>query len=186
LDHYDEYYFVSDVEALVDRDYDDLHEGSPFEEDNQEVPRTRPEDYPAWLVAAAVAGASAGDVTQPGRSGRLADHDATVEAAPFAYRPGRAQLRRYYRAHRAASRRVRRAGPPRLFGGPTGDALTSLGDELGLIDPADPTADTEVDSFAPAGATGLEGDDWTDESLRLWALTELYWGDFPTGSANTH
>jgi hypothetical protein len=184
LDHYDEHYFVADLEMFIDRDYDDLHEGAPIEEENQEVPRTRPSDYPGWLVAAAVAGASAGDVTQPGRSARLAGDDVDVEAAVVAYRPGRAELRRYYRASRDARGRVARTRPPRLTAPDYGE-LGELADELGLERDVDP-APAEVDAFGPAEIVGLEGDDWTDESLRLWALTEVYWGDLPQGSANTH
>jgi hypothetical protein len=183
LDQFDEFTAVADLEALFDRDFDDLHEGAPFEEDNQEVPRTRPRDYPTWLVAAAVAGASAGDLSEPGRSARLAGHTAVVESHVVTHRPGRAELRRYYRKWRGATAWARRGGVRLDRPGP--GELQVLVDELGVADDPDGVAD-EIDGVASGEIEFIEGDDWTEESLRVWALTEVYWGDLPQGSANAH
>ena len=54
-----------------------------------------------------------------------------------------------------------------------------------MADDGDGVAD-EIDGVGPGEIESLEGDDWTEESLRVWALTEVYWGDLPQGSANAH
>lgn len=130
-----------------------------------------------------MAGASAGDTSEPGRATRLADGDAVAEAQVVVHRPGRAELRRYYRKWRTATARARSAGV--RLDRPAPGELQTLVDETGLLEPT-PAGSDEIDAVAAATAEPIEGDDWTEENLRMWALTELYWGDLPQGSANAH
>jgi hypothetical protein len=189
LDYFDPWHQVHHYLAGPDREFGDLHEGEPDDEDDEEVPTPRPGDLPGWLVAAAVAGASAGAVNSAARTDRLADqYDADAESAVTVARPTRTTLRRYYRTWRRVAPRARRRAPGSgLKVTPAWtDQFDRLLDELGLVEERVVTTPTEADNLAPAGAGLLEFEAHTEETLRMWALTEVYWGDQPYGPAAGH
>ena len=189
LDYFDVWHQVVDYYAGPEREFGDLHDGEPDEEDDEEVPATRPGDLPAWLVAAAVAGASAGATAEVARADRLNDlHDADPESAEPAGHPTRASLRRYYRTWRRVAPRARRRRPGTglKVASSWTDQIDRLLDEVALLEDRAVFTATETDNLGPAGAGSLEFEGHTEETLRMWALTEVYWGDQPHGPAAGH
>ena len=103
-------------------------------------------------------------------------------------RAGRGRLRRYYRAWR---NKLTRRGPRRPtlrggFGRPPGENnlpahlepprwVRGSGFGGALVR-------AELDTLTTQGDYHLETDEVSDEALRLWALTEVYLGDYPVGS----
>lgn len=182
-----------ELSFFFERDSEDyLQEGFPFEELHEEIPRTRSVEYPPWVVDLAVEGASAGSRGLAAQVGRLSDyHAGGPELEEPVARVGRQQLRGHY------LRWLRRPPPkwsretPRT---PRG-VLHSPGDE----DDVSSTRVTregsphtgysgaliraELDTLVGAAHGVLEDDEFGQESLRLWALTEVYYGDYPVGSS---
>lgn len=160
LDYFDVWHQVVDYYAGPEREFGDLHDGEPDEEDDEEVPAARAD--------------------------RLNDlHDGDAESAEPVGHPTRANLRRYYRTWRRVAPRVRRRRPGTGLKIATawGDQLDRLLDESAVLEDRTIFTATETDNVGPAGAGPLEFEGHTEETLRMWALTEVYWGDQPHGPA---
>jgi hypothetical protein len=165
----------TELSFFLDRDSEDyLSDGEPHEELHEEVPRPRGEDLPPWVVELALAGASPGD--PPG--GLIPDF--TLPGG----RAGRGRLRRFYRAWRnKLTRRTR----PTLRGGSRnpGENNLSLAQEIprwGSAGFGGALLRAELDTLTTPVEYHLEVDEIGEESLRLWALTEVYLRDYPVGS----
>lgn len=173
LDHYDVGYLWWDLYLFVDREGEDLYEGEFFEEENDEIPRTRPRDYPTALLAVAVAGASPGETSPTGLLSRLVDEHGGVGENP---EPVLLHRRRVFRRFYRRWRRHRSGQPyPRL-----GMTLRQRYREWA---PGPSWNHADTDGVTTQVAHRLDDHDFTPESLRLWALTEIYLGDVPQGSS---
>lgn len=185
-----------DEDEVVIRDEEDLLPGFEVEDSDEEIPRLAPTDYPISLLSFAVAGASAGETEFAATMGRLADVGGRAEAPVLAAPPiWRRELRRYYKQYRQirskARRRLRRGTLRRklsfavagVLSAPVAMVTTELQFPDGNAAPLLVRPDLTY-GVAPAHGVQLVGDYLLDEEvLRLWALTEIYLGDYPSGRA---
>jgi len=182
IDNYEE---DSEVELgqVFDRDPDDEHfDSSHFENLDAEIPRSRTQDFPVWLIEEALGGASPGEVSPEGVYSRLGGSNFTVpDGEDPGFRSTRRELRRHYRrAQIKVSRWRRRLEPTRFYRG--ADAVNQ---HLREVSPGGPDEQAltrnETETFTNPVGDSLEEEEDDELELRLWALTEIYYGDYPTG-----
>jgi hypothetical protein len=173
-------------DLLFDRDPEDPDEDEDGDE-NEEVPRARAQDFPPWVIDLALGGASPGEISPEGMYTRLGDFNFAVpeDNEDAGFRSSRRELRRYYRRGRVKMSPWRRRNHPLTFS----RQANPVNEYLRGVSPGAPE-DGELTRRDAQGITGaaysdFENDeDYTgevDPSLRLWALTEIYYGDYSTG-----
>jgi len=181
-------------EAFI-REAEDLVEDFTDEDADEEVGRTLDTQFPTPLLAMALAGASPGQPQYgPGLSrlsGLLGRADNLTQDTPLNRSELRSYYRRYRRVQKKSYRRLRRGQLRRRLGRPWGVVSTAYGmlqqqlDLVGSENVVTPEPE-HTTAVGPAHAPELardQGFDLDENSLRLWALTEVYLGDYPTGAA---
>jgi hypothetical protein len=182
LDNYEEEN-EDGVAPVFDQDPDDeTYEGENFEELDTEIPRTRTQDFPIWLLEEALGGASPGEASPEGVYSRLGGSSFTApDGEDPGFRSTRRELRRHYRRAQIKVSKWRRKLEPIRFP----RAADAVNQHLREVSPGGPDEAAltriETETFTnPVGST-LEEEEDPELELRLWALTEIYYGDYPTG-----
>jgi len=177
------------------RENDDLVEDFEHEDADEEVGRTLDVQFPIPLLAMALAGASPGQSGYGAGLSRLSSLLGRAENATQDTPLNRSELRAYYRRYRRVQkkthRRLRRGQLRRRLGRPWGVLSTAYGllqEQLDMVGHENAVTPEPQYTNAVAPAYGPElgrdfGPDFDENSLRLWALTEVYLGDYPTGAS---
>jgi len=180
--------YEEDAEAELgmafDRDPEDEYfDAQNFEELDAEIPRPRVVDFPAWVLEEAFGGASPGGLHPEGMYSRLGGANFAVpDGGDPGFRSSRRELRRHYRVGRIKVSRWRRQQDPLRFPRRVG----RVNDHLREVSPGGPDEQPldhqETETLTGVVLENLEGEDDDELELRLWALTEIYYGDYPTGT----
>jgi hypothetical protein len=184
-DGYDLETLEYDEMVFFDRDPEDPDEDD--EDDGDEIPRTRAQDYPPWVIDLALGGASPGEISPEGMYTRLSDFNFAVpeDNEDAGFRASQRELRRHYRRGRVKRSLWQRRQNPLVFP----RRANPVNEYLRGVSPGAPE-EGELTRRDAQGVTGLaysdfeNDEDYTgevDPTLRLWALTEVYYGDYPTG-----
>lgn len=169
---------------VFDRDPEDEYfDAQNFEELDAEIPRPRVIDFPVWLLEEALGGASPGVIQPEGVYSRFGEANFAVpDGGQPGWRSSRRELRRHYRRARIKVSRWRRQQNPIRF--PRGADLVNQ--HLRDVSPGGPDEQSltpdEMETFTGIISDDLEAEEEEELELRLWALTEIYYGDYPTGT----